>query len=154
MRMRFQLSHLPLRLATGAFILNSGINKWTAEDEELHKGVHSMASGAYPQVAQVDPKTFTKALAGAEMGIGAALLAPFVSPAVAGAALTAFSGGLVGLYLRTPSLREPDSLRPNQNGIAIAKDSWMLGIGLALLIDSAMSRARRMVPRKGGKNKK
>ena len=152
--MRFQLWHLPLRLATGAFILNSGINKWTAEDEELHKGVHSMASAAYPQLEQVDPKTFTRALAASEISIGTALLTPFVSPGVAGAALTAFSGGLVGLYLRTPSLREPGSLKPNQNGIAVAKDSWLLGIGLALLIDSVTSRARSMVPGKGRQKKK
>jgi hypothetical protein len=144
--MRFQLWHVPLRLATGAYILNSGINKWTAEDEEVHKGVHSMASTAYPQLESVEPKTFTKALAGAEMALGTALLTPFISPGVAGAALSAFSGGLVGLYLRTPSMREAGSIRPSQNGTAVAKDFWMLGIGLALMIDAATSRARRLIP--------
>lgn len=144
--MRFQLWHAPLRLVTGAFILNSGINKWTSQDEELHKGVHSMASTAYPQVESVDPKTFTKSLAGAEMALGTALLTPFVSPGLAGAALTAFSGGLAGLYLRTPGMREAGSIRPSHQGTAIAKDFWMLGIGVALMIDSVTSRARKLVP--------
>ncbi len=144
--MRFQLWHLPVRVATGAYILNSGINKWTANDEEMHKGIHSMATTAYPQLETVEPKTFTKVLAGAEMALGTALLTPFISPAVAGAALTAFSGGLVGLYMRTPSMREAGSIRPSQNGTAVAKDVWMLGIGTALLIDAASSKARRLIP--------
>jgi uncharacterized membrane protein YphA (DoxX/SURF4 family) len=144
--MRFQLWHLPVRLATGAYILNSGINKWTANDEEMHKGIHSMASTAYSQLETVEPKTFTKVLAGTEMALGTALLTPFISPAIAGAALTAFSGGLVGLYMRTPSMREAGSVRPSQNGTAVAKDVWMLGIGAALLIDAASSKARRVIP--------
>jgi uncharacterized membrane protein YphA (DoxX/SURF4 family) len=149
--MRFQLWHAPLRLATGAFILNSGINKWTAQDEDVHKGVHSMASTAYPQVESIDPKLFTKVLAGGEIALGTALLTPLVSPGMAGAALTAFSGGLVGMYLKTPWMREGGSLRPSNNGTAIAKDVWMLGIGLALVIDAVTSRARRLVPGSIGK---
>ena len=154
MNMRFHLWHVPLRLATGAYILNAGINKWTAQDEEMHKGVHSMASTAYPRLEQVEPKTLTKALAGAEIGLGAALLTPFVSPGLAGAGLTAFSGGLLGLYLRIPSMREDGSLRPSQNGTALAKDSWLLGIGLALLVDAATSRTRRVFSSKGAKGGK
>lgn len=146
--MKFQISHAPLRLATGAFILNSGINKWRATDEEVHKQIHSMASNAYPQFDSVDAKVFTKALAGAEMALGTALLTPFISPGVAGAALTAFSGGLVGLYLRTPGMREDGSIRPSQNGTALAKDVWMLGIGAALVLDSVVSRAKQLVPGK------
>jgi hypothetical protein len=80
------------------------------------------------------------------MALGTALLTPFISPAIAGAALTAFSGGLVGLYMRTPSMREAGSVRPSQNGTAVAKDVWMLGIGAALLIDAASSKARRVIP--------
>jgi hypothetical protein len=144
--MKFQISHAPLRLATGAFILNSGINKWKATDEELHKHIHSMASTAYPQLESVDPKLFTKSLAGAEIALGAALLTPFISPGIAGAALTAFSGGLVGLYFRIPGMREDGGIRPSQNGTALAKDFWMLGIGTALVLDAVVSRARRMIP--------
>lgn len=146
--MRFQIWHAPLRLATGAFILNAGLNKWKATDEEVHKQIHSMASNAYPQLESMDAKMFTKALAGTEMALGTALLTPFVSPALAGAALTGFSGGLVGLYLRTPGMREDGSLRPSQNGTAVAKDIWMLGIGTALVLDAITSRAKRLVPGK------
>lgn len=146
--MRVQISHVPLRLVTGAFILNSGLNKWKAADEEVHKNIHSMASTAYPQLESLDAKMFTKSLAGAEMALGTALLTPFISPAIAGAALTAFSGGLVGLYLRTPGTRENGSIRPSHNGTALAKDVWMLGIGTALVIDAVTSRAKRMVPGK------
>ena len=54
---------------------------------------------------------------------------------LAGAALTAFSGGLLGLYARTPGLRKEGTPLPTQQGIPIAKDVWMLGIGLGLVID-------------------
>jgi hypothetical protein len=32
-------------------------------------------------------------------------------------------------------MREEGSLRPTQQGMSIAKDVWMFGIGLTLLID-------------------
>jgi len=146
--MRFQVWHAPLRLATGAFILNSGINKWKSGDDEVHKNIHSMAANAYPQLEPVDAKMFTKSLAGAEMALGTALLTPFISPGLAGAALTAFSGGLVGMYLRTPGMRENGTIRPSQNGTAVAKDVWMLGIGTALVLDAITSRAKRLIPGK------
>ena len=73
---------------------------------------------------------------GRQIAVGATLLMPVVPPAVAGAALTAFSGGLLGLYWRTPRLHEPDDPRPTPEGIPIAKDSWMLAIGLALMADA------------------
>src|ERR1019366_829522 len=60
---------------------------------------------------------------------------------LAGSALTAFSGGLLGLYLRTPGLRKEGSLRPTQQGIPLAKDVWMLGVGLSLVADAVTSRA-------------
>lgn len=143
--MRFQLWHLPLRLATGAFILNSGITKLRADDEEMHKGVHGMASTAYPQLGSVEPKTFVKALGAAEAALGAALLTPVVSPGLAGAGLTAFSTGLLGLYFRVPGMTE-DGIRPSQQGLGVAKDSWMLAIGLALMLDRASKRVREVVP--------
>ncbi|WP_207556036.1 hypothetical protein [Intrasporangium flavum] len=52
---------------------------------------------------------------------------------LAGAALTAFSGGLVGLYLRTPGMRQEGSIWPTPDGMAVSKDTWMLGIGASLL---------------------
>ena len=70
--------------------------------------------------------------------------------AVAGAALTGFSGGLLGLYLRTPGMRKPGSLAPTQDGLAIAKDSWLLGIGVGLLTRGTVDRGPRR-GRKAGK---
>jgi len=72
--------------------------------------------------------------------LGAALLTPVVPTAVTAAGLAAFAGGLVGLYLRRPALRQPGSLRPNQEGIAVAKDIWMLGIALGLLVEELTGR--------------
>jgi hypothetical protein len=76
------------------------------------------------------------------MVVGAALLAPFVPPVVAGAALTGFSGALVTMYLRTDSLHQPGSIWPTPQGIGVSKDVWMLGIGLSLLADGLRSGRR------------
>ena len=57
----------------------------------------------------------------------------------AGAALTAFSGALLGLYLRTPGMRQEESLGPTQQGIPLAKDIWLAGIGASLLIDGLIT---------------
>ena len=69
------LTHIPLRAATGAFILNSGLEKLGA-DEETAKGLHGMASTAYPAFAKYNPKDFTQALGAGEVALGAALLTP------------------------------------------------------------------------------
>ncbi|MGI8698071.1 MAG: hypothetical protein ACR2J0_02850 [Mycobacteriales bacterium] len=127
--------HLPPRLATGAFILSSGLSKRGA-DEATAAGVHGMAAGSYPFLGNIEPRTFTKLLSAGEITLGSALLLPVIPTALAGAALMAFSGGLVGLYLRTPGMREPGSLRPTQQGIGIAKDVWMLAIGASFVLDS------------------
>ncbi|WP_018656839.1 hypothetical protein [Actinomadura flavalba] len=124
----------PARIATGAFILNSGLTKAKA-DREAAEGLHGFASGAYPFLKEQDPQRFTATLSKAEIAIGAALLAPFVPTAVAGAALTGFAGGLVGLYLKTPGMREEGGIRPTEQGIPLAKDFWLLGIGATLLLD-------------------
>jgi hypothetical protein len=131
------LSHLALRTTAGAFILNAGIGKWSGS-EETAAGVHGMAAGTYPFLKTIPPRRFLKLLAGAEIALGAALLTPFIPAAVAGAALTGFAGGLLGLYLRTPGMHQ--RLRPTQRGTAIAKDVWLLGIGAGLLADDLAAR--------------
>jgi uncharacterized membrane protein YphA (DoxX/SURF4 family) len=136
MRLSLKSRHLPTRVATGAFILHSGLEKWNG-DEEQAAGVHGMAGGAYPFIKGVPPKRFLKLLSASEIAVGSLLLAPFVPAALAGAALTAFSGGLLGLYLRTPALHKPGSIWPTQNGVGVSKDVWMLGIGLGLLAEAA-----------------
>jgi uncharacterized membrane protein YphA (DoxX/SURF4 family) len=132
--MRLHLHNVPARLATGAYILHAGLEKWKGTPERA-KGVHGMASGAYPPLGRIPPETFLKLLAAAEIGTGAALLLPVVPNKLAGAALTAFSGGLLGLYLRTEALHKPGSVWPTQAGVGVSKDVWMLGIGLSLLAE-------------------
>jgi uncharacterized membrane protein YphA (DoxX/SURF4 family) len=132
---------LPVRLAAGAFILNSGLGKWSAT-EETAAGVHGMAAGSYPVFGKLRPADFTKLLAVGEIGLGAALLLPVVPAAVAGAGLTAFSAGLLGLYARTPGMRQEGSLRPTRQGVPLAKDIWLAGIGLGLLADALTDRPR------------
>ncbi len=139
MRLPVKASHLPPRMAAGAFILNSGVGKLSADDETAAQ-LHGFASGAYPFLAKLKPRDFVRLLAGAEIVLGSALLLPIVPSAVAGAGLTAFSGGLLGLYARTPGMRKEGSPFPTQQGIALAKDSWMMGIGLGLVIDDLIDR--------------
>lgn len=134
------LSQYPARLATGAFILNSGLEKRDA-DEAAAQGMHGMAAGAYPFLADMDPKQFARTLSAAEIGIGAALISPFVPRRAAGLALTAFGGALVGMYLNTPGMRKEGSIAPTQDGIALAKDAWLVGTGLTLLLGSSRAEA-------------
>ncbi len=134
MRFKAMVRQAPARLATGGFILNSGINKLSA-DEETAAMVHGMAAGTYPFLAKMKPKDFVRLLAASEIALGSALLLPVVPAGLAGAGLTAFAGGLVGLYIRTPGMRKEGSILPTQQGIALFKDVWMAGIGLGLMLD-------------------
>jgi uncharacterized membrane protein YphA (DoxX/SURF4 family) len=130
-----RLSHVPLRLVTGAFILHSGWEKWSG-DEQTAQAVHGMAATAYPMLQDIAPPRFLRMLSIGEMGVGALLLAPLVPTFVAGAALSGFSAGLLGLYARIPGMHKPESIWPTHQGIAISKDAWMLAIGVSLLVDS------------------
>jgi uncharacterized membrane protein YphA (DoxX/SURF4 family) len=136
-----KLRNVPTRLATGAYVAHSGWEKWHGSEEQA-AGVHGMASGAFPVFTSMKSTDFLKMLSVGELAVGAALLAPFVPPAMAGAALTGFSGALVALYLRTDSLHRPGSVWPTQQGIGVSKDVWMLGIGLGLLADGLRSGRR------------
>ena len=129
------------RVATGAFILNSGLGKRNADPEHA-AGLHGMASGTYPFLGKMEPQQFTKLLSTGEILLGGALLAPVVPTALAGVALSAFAGGLVGLYLKTPGMRKEGSLTPTAQGIGIAKDVWMLGIGLGFVADAIANRKK------------
>jgi hypothetical protein len=113
--------------------------------------MHGFAAGSYPFLKHLPPEQFASLLSTSEIVVGAALLTPFVPTAVAGAALTAFSGGLLGLYLRTPGMRKPGSLAPTEQGLAIAKDSWLLGIGIGLLTRGTIDRPQPRRIRKAAK---
>ena len=128
-----RLRAIPQRLATGAYILHSGIEKLGANPERA-SALHGLAVGAYPNLQDLSPERFVRLLGLAEIAVGAALLVPMVGDRLAGAALTAFSGALVLMYWRSPSLRRPGSVWPTPAGLAISKDVWMLGIGLGLVV--------------------
>jgi hypothetical protein len=144
MRLPVTLSEIPARMSAGAFILNSGLGK-RAVDDATAANLHGFAAGTYPFLAKLEPKQFVQLLSTAEIAIGALLLAPVVPTAVAGGVLTAFSAGLVGLYLRTPGMRKPGSLAPTEQGLAVAKDIWLLGIGLGMLSRGTIERTDRKV---------
>jgi hypothetical protein len=142
LKLSLKARDLPGRVASGSYILHAGLEKWGG-DEARAVAIHGMAAGAFPILKDIPPKAFLKGLAASEVATGALLLSPIVSNASAGAALTAFSGGLIGMYWKTESLRKPGSIWPTQAGIAVSKDVWMLGIGLGLLIDSLTSGRRK-----------
>ncbi|HEV7629303.1 MAG TPA: hypothetical protein VGO89_22650 [Streptomyces sp.] len=134
-----KLRNVPTRVATGAFILHTGWEKWRS-DEDRAAGVHGMAASAFPVFSSMKATDFLKLLSVGEMAVGAVLLAPFVPTAIAGAALTGFSGALLTMYLRTDGMHKPGSVWPTPQGTAISKDVWMLGIGLGLVLDGLRSR--------------
>lgn len=134
-------THVPLRIATGAYILNSGIGKLKATEEEAEQA-HGWASSVYPFLKDMKSGDFHKALAYGEIGLGAALLLPTVPSAVAGAGLAAFGAGLTGLYLNTPGMTKDDGIRPTADGIGLAKDVWLVGAGLTLATQSFLSGTR------------
>jgi hypothetical protein len=110
------------------------------------EGVHGMAAGAMPALKKVPPDQFARLLSTGEIALGAALLIPFVPSALVGAALVGFSVGLVQLYLKTPGMRQSGSIRPTQEGIGLAKDVWLLGAGMTLVLDGWPKRARLQLP--------
>jgi hypothetical protein len=142
MRIAAVARRTPGRIASGAFILNSGLGKWSA-DEETAARLHGMAAGTYPFLAKLKPKDFARLLSAGEIALGSALLLPVVPGALAGAGLTAFSAALLGMYVRTPGMRKEDGVRPTQQGVPLAKDVWMLGIGLGLVVDALTDRPAR-----------
>ena len=141
MGVRNRLANLPARVAAGAFLMNAGLGKLTPT-EEAATAVHGMATTAYPFLGQISPESFTRALGAGEVGLGTALLLPIVPDGAAGAALTAFSAGLMGLYLRVPGMRKEGSLRPSQQGTAISKDVWLLALGVSLMAHARAGRTR------------
>ncbi|WP_165164747.1 DoxX family membrane protein [Corynebacterium qintianiae] len=120
-----------LRVPTGLFVLNSGLGKFKA-DKGTAEFLQGMAATGLPFVKEMDAENFAKLLACAETGLGVALLLPFVPNRLAGIGLTAFAAGLLSMYFSNDDLTEDDGVRPTQDGLSLAKDSWLAGIGAAL----------------------
>jgi hypothetical protein len=141
--MATKLWHVPVRLATGAIILDQGLLKLGA-DEDTVRWLHGQASNAFPQFADMDPKDFVQLLSTSEIALGIALLGiGFVPSSVAGLGLGIFGGSLTRLYLKSPGTRREGSIAPSQQGVGLAKDSWMLAIGTALVLDALFGSGRR-----------
>jgi hypothetical protein len=130
-----KLSHIPLRLSTGAFIFNSGLGKRKL-DRDSAAALQEMGSRAIPQLKEMDPEKFGKLLAYGEIALGAALLLPFVPSRLAGLGLAAFSGSMLAMYFNTPHMTTEGGVRPSSEGTPLAKDLWLLGIALALILDT------------------
>src|SRR3546814_11886456 len=81
----------------------------------------------------MEPTRFLKLLAAVGIGVGTALLAPFVPSRLAGTALTGFGTRLHGLYARTPGLRRAGRTRPAPSGTSLHKGPSPGGIGLSPL---------------------
>ena len=141
--MATKLWHVPVRLATGAIIVDQGLQKLGA-DEDTARWLHGQATKAFPQFADMDPKDFVQLLSASEIALGAALLGiGFVLSSLAGFGLSVFGGSLARLYLTAPGTRREGSIAPSHQGIGLAKDSWMLAIGVALVLDSLFGSRRR-----------
>ena len=128
MRLPLAARDVPARLATGGYILHSGITKWNGTPQTA-AAVHGAAAAAFPFLKDIPPEKFLRMLAAGELAIGTTLLLPLVPSRLAGLALTGFSGALLTMYWRTPAMHKPGSIWPTHAG----KDVWMLGIGLGLL---------------------
>jgi len=130
---------LPGRITAGGYILHAGLEKWHG-DQARAEAIHKMAANAFPVLKDIPPDRFLRLLAASEIAVGTALVVPVIPGALAGAALTGFSGALLALYGRTPALRKPGSIWPSQAGTGVSKDVWMLGIGLGLVAGALSDR--------------
>jgi hypothetical protein len=82
--MATRLWHVPVRVATGAYILNSGLSKQGVDDQHAAQ-LQGMAATAFPSLADMPAQQFVSILATAETALGAALLAiPVVTALLAG----------------------------------------------------------------------
>jgi hypothetical protein len=148
--MATKLWHVPVRLATGAVILDQGLSKLGAGEEQA-AWLHERAVTAFPRLFKdMDPKDFAQLLSACEITLGGSLLAIGVVPSgLAGLGLAGFGGSLTRLYLTTPGKRREGTLAPSQQGITLVKDSWMLAIGTSLVLDALFGpRRKRRKPAK------
>lgn len=137
-----KLSKLFLRAIPGAFIANSGAGK-IGMPADASAGIQQYAATGVPFVKAIPAEKFGTVLGASEVGLGALLLAPFVSSRVAGAGLTAFSAGLLSLYFANPENTQKDGIRPSEEGLSLSKDFFMLAIGLGLLFDGKNGKGKK-----------
>jgi hypothetical protein len=61
MNVRKRIRQLPVRLAVGSYVINSGLSLWNA-DEITAKELQAFAAGTYPFLAKLHPQLFVNAL--------------------------------------------------------------------------------------------
>lgn len=135
------ISNAILRGVSGAYILQSGYGKLGLPNEAT-AGIQGLAATGIPAVADMDSDTFGKFVAYSELGIGGALLAPFIPSRLAGLGLGAFSAGLLAIYFRNPAMTQDDGIRPSQDGTGLSKDLFLAAIAGALVFAPAKKRKK------------
>ena len=144
MSLSAKLRRAPLRVAAGAYMVNSGVTTLNVDDETA-KSLHGMASATYPVLGKLEPKVFARTLAVGEIAVGTMLLLPIVPPFIAGTALVGFSGAQLNMYRDTPGMHYEGSLRLTPEGTSISETVWMFGIGVGLMTDATFEGARKGV---------
>ncbi|MDY6049112.1 MAG: hypothetical protein SPI77_00825 [Corynebacterium sp.] len=121
-----------LRMIPGAFILNSGLGKLKA-DPETSAGLQQFAATGIKQVEKLPSDKFAKIIGSSEVALATTLLALPIPNIIAGAGLTAFGAGLLTMYFGNENNTESDGIRPSHDGLLLAKDSWLVALGLGLV---------------------
>ena len=140
MEISSNIRRAPLRLSTGAFVVNSGIGTFNADDETT-KRLQTTAARLVPQVERMQPRTFAKVLAAGEVTLGTALILPVVPAAVAGLGLSAFAASMLAAQRPTNGQHADGPGQPATQATPNATDAWMLGAGISLLLDALTSPA-------------
>lgn len=135
------ISSAILRGVSGAYLLQSGYGK-LGLPVEAAEGMQGFAASGVPAMGKLDPDTFGKVVAYSELGIGAALLTPFVPNRLAGLGLGAFSAGLLSIYFRNPAMTQEDGIRPSEDGMALSKDLFLAGMAGALVFGPTKKRKK------------
>lgn len=136
------LSSVALRAIPGLFILNSGVGK-IGMPAEASAGTQEFAASGIPALKNLPADKFGSILGWSETAVGGAMLAPFVSNRMAGIGVTALGAGLLTLYFNNEGNTKEDGIRPTDDGISLAKDSWLVAIGLGLIFADGKKKKKK-----------
>ena len=133
----------PLRLVTGAYILQRGLAKYDLSDQDA-RSLHDLAKAAdIPGMDDLEPGELADLVSVAETALGGLLLAPFVPRRIAGLALLVFGGVKLHVYWHAPGLRQEGSYLPTDEGLVYAKDVLLCAIGLSLCLATSRKKERQ-----------
>lgn len=135
------LSSAALRLIPAAMIINSGIGKLSM-DAQSSAGLQQFAATGIKEMEKLPSDKFGKFIGISELAVGGALAAPFIPNRLAGAALTVFGSGLMTLYFNNEGNTLEDGVRPSESGLPLAKDSWLVAIGLGLMLSDSNKKSK------------